>query len=391
MKNVRWTLQDPHVRAIRAFAIAHAIGERTKIALGAALLVTGLLLAAASRAQAVVADKPLSAAVARIVAPYLEHKDFMGTILIAKSGRVLLSEGYGYANVASRIPNTPQTTFHLGSLTKQFTAAGVLLLSERGLLSLDDAVNQYIPDPPTSWAHMTIRQLLTHTAGIHNFTDDQDFDRFSMVPITPSKWLERLRREPLDFKPGERFSYSNSGYILLGYLIEKLAGQSYGRFLQANVTDVLGMKNTGIYNREVVDPGQALGYQQNSRGIEPTVYEDPSVPFSAGSLYSTTGDLLRWEEGLMEQHLLREDTLQQMLTPSPSGYGLGLNITEEDGHRVIEHGGAIEGFSATLAYYPADRLVIAVLSNVSGSAPASMRPQLAAIARGQLPSYHPHD
>src|SRR5262249_24508562 len=181
-----------------------------------------LLLAGTSLAQSV--D---SARMDQIAQSYVSNTQFMGSVLVARGGEVLFSKGYGSANLEWQIPNTPSTKFRLGSITKQFTAASILLLEERGKLKVDDLVKKYMPDAPTAWDKMTIFHVLTHTAGIPNFTSFPDYQASEPFATTPEKLVARFRDKPLEFEPGSRMNYSNSGYILLGYLIERISGQSY--------------------------------------------------------------------------------------------------------------------------------------------------------------------
>ncbi len=187
------------------------------------ILIT-LLLAGACLAQDV-------ARMEQVIQSYVSGKRFMGTALVAQNGKVLLSKGYGFANAEWDIPNSPSTKFRLGSITKQFTAACILLLEERGKLKIDDPVKKYMPDAPAAWDKITIFHVLTHTSGIPSFTGFPDYRSTEAIATTPEKLVARFRDKPLDFQPGEKWSYSNSGYVLLGYLIEKISGQSYRDFV----------------------------------------------------------------------------------------------------------------------------------------------------------------
>src|ERR1700675_4716557 len=178
----------------------------------------------------------------QVVQSYVSDKKFMGSVLVARGDEVLLSKGYGSANLEWNIPNSPATKFRLGSVTKQFTAASILLLEERGKLKTDDLVKKYMPDAPAAWDKITIFHLLTHTSGIPNFTGFAEYGPTESLPTTPEKLVARFRDRPLDFQPGEKWSYSNSGYVLLGYLLEKVSGETYEKFLQANIFGPLGMK-----------------------------------------------------------------------------------------------------------------------------------------------------
>ena len=215
---------------------------------------------------------------------------------------------------------------------QQFTAACTLLLEERGKLKLDVPVKTYLPDAPPTWDKVTIFNLLTHTSGIPSFTEFPDYSATQATPTTPEKLVARFRDKPLNFQPGEKWEYSNSGYALLGYLIEKASGQSYSQFVQDNVFTPLGMKDSGYDSNAMVLWHRASGYTSDGGKIVNANYVAMSIPFSAGALYSTTEDLLRWEQGLMGGKLLSPASLQKMTTPFQHDYAFGVAVrTENDG------------------------------------------------------------
>jgi CubicO group peptidase (beta-lactamase class C family) len=293
---------------------------------------------------------------------------FMGAILVARNGKILLSKGYGKANLGWQIPNSSGTRFRLGSVTKQFTAASILLLEERSKLNIDDPIAKYMPDAPPAWGPITFFNLLTHTSGIPDLTAFPDFDATEAYPTTPEKLVGRFRDKPLDFPPGTQFKYSNSGYILLGYLIEKVTGQTYRQFVQENIFDPLGMKSSGYDSNVDIVAQHAEGYASGKSGLVVAGYVDMSIPFAAGGLYSTTEDLLRWQDGLYGGKLLSPASLARMTTPFKEDYAFGVAVDPDvRGNRVIWHRGAIEGFSASLIYVPVERLSVIVLSNIEGS------------------------
>ncbi len=233
--------------------------------------ITLLLLSASCLAQDV-------ARMEQVAQYYLSNKTFMGSVLVAHGSDVLLSKGYGSANLEWNIPNAPNTKFRLGSVTKQFTAASILLLEERGKLKTSDPVKILMPDAPAAWDKITIYNLLTHTSGIANFTSFPDYGTQEPFATTPEKLVARFRDKPLDFQPGEKWSYSNSGYVLLGYLIEKASGESYEKFVQDNIFGPLGMKDSGYDSNSAIILRRAAGYTPgkdgpSERGIHP--YEHP--------------------------------------------------------------------------------------------------------------------
>jgi CubicO group peptidase (beta-lactamase class C family) len=306
----------------------------------------------------------------------------MGTVLVARDGEVLLSEGFGFANLEWRIPNTPVTKFRLGSVTKQFTGAAILLLAERGELSLDDSIKKHWPDTPTDWESVTFFHLLTHTAGIPNMAALPNFATYRLSPSPVARTVALLKDKPLEFAPGSEMRYSNSGYVLLGYLIERISGKSYAEFLRDNIFTPLGMMDTGYdVHAEIIDR-RASGYVAAPGGFSNAPYVDMTLPHAAGALYSTTQDLLRWTQGLFSGRLLTPPSLEKMTTPFKNDYALGVSSMERNGQIAITHGGAIEGFNTNLTFYPADRTTVVVLGNVSGPAPGQIAAQIGAVLYG---------
>ena len=346
-----------------------------------------LLLAAIGLAQDVFAQDV--SRMEQVVQASVSDKTFMGSVLVARGDEILLSKGYGSANLEWDIPNTPNTKFRLGSVTKQFTAASILLLEERGKLTTDDLVKKFMPDAPAAWDKITIFHLLTHTSGIPNFTAFPDYQSQQPFAATPEKLVARFRDKPLDFEPGEKWSYSNSGYVLLGYVLEKASGETYENFVQANIFEPLGMKDSGYDSNSAILLRRAAGYARGKDGAVNAGFIHMSIPFSAGALYSTTEDLLRWEQGLFGGKVLSAASLAKMTAPFKSDYACGVSVRTVSGHKVIDHGGGIEGFNTFLAYYPEHKLTVVALANLNGRAPQEIVTRLAALARGEnveLPS-----
>ena len=268
----------------------------------------------------------------------------------------------------------------LGSITKQFTAASILLLEERRKIRLTDPVKVYLPDAPAAWDHITIYNLLTHTSGIPDFTSFPDYIPTQREPTTPAQLVARFRNKPLDFPPGTSWMYSNSGYEVLGYLIEKISGMRYKDFVKQNLLRPQGMNESGYDTADAVIPHRASGYTPDSDGPVNAAYLDMSIPYAAGGLYSTTHDLWRWERALFGGRVLSASSLKAMTTPFKNDYALGLAVHTVDGQTVIEHGGGINGFNTVLAYYPADTWTVVVLANLNGSAPDEIARDLAKVA-----------
>lgn len=325
----------------------------------------------------------------QIIQADVSAKTFMGSALVARGNQIILNKGYGSADLEWNLPNSPTTKFRLGSLTKQFTAACVLLLEERGKLRLSDPIKKYLPDAPAAWDAITIHHLLSHTSGIPNLTAFPDYESTKTLPTTPEKTIARFRDKPLDFPAGDRFAYSNSGYIVLGTIIEKVSGMPFARFVQENLFTALGMANSGYDSPDAILPQRASGYVHGPKGLGNAPYIDMSIPFAAGGLYSTTEDLLKWQQALASGKVVNPASFEKMTTVVQGTYGYGLNIATTKGHKQIAHGGGIEGFNAFLAYYPGDptktedRLIVIVLANVNGSAPQNIAARLAAIVHGE--------
>lgn len=327
----------------------------------------------------------------QVVQSYVTDQQFMGSILVAQHGKVLLDKGYGCANLEWQIPNSPITKFRIASLTKQFTAVAILLLEERGQLKITDLLNQYMPDAPVAWEKVSIFHLLNHTSGIPNYTRFADFAAFTISAKTPEQQIAYFRDKPLEFNPGANFEYNNSGYVLLGYLIEKITGQSYEDFIVSQIFKPLSMNNSGYDNNADVLPSRASGYKVGDKGIMNAEYLDMSIPYSAGSLYSTTQDLLQWQNALFGGKILSAESLDKMLKPFINHYGLGVIIQSLEGHQVVMHAGGTSGFNTYMIYAPHDDLTIIVLANLIsfGWVAQDLAFKMAKLARGSsvtLPS-----
>ena len=311
------------------------------------------------------------------------NHQFMGTVLVAKGDRLLINQGYGFADLEWSVPNKPDTKFRIGSITKQFTAACILLLQERGKLKVEAPLKTYLPDAPEAWGGVTIFNLLTHTSGIPDFTRLPEYRSLETSPQTPEQLIAKIRDKPLEFPPGSNWAYSNSGYLLLGFVLEKLSGESYAQFVKKNLLDPVGMKDSGYDTHSAVIHHRASGYAPSPDGPVNAPYIDMSVPFAAGGLYSTTGDLLRWERALFGGKVLSGASLEEMTTPFKHNYGFGVGIrTPSDGDKIVLHSGGIEGFNTSLIHGARDDLVVVVLSNVNGPAADELANDLFKVAHG---------
>jgi len=311
------------------------------------------------------------------VQPYVDAQMFMGSVLVAEDGKVIFSKSYGTADLEWKVPNSPTTRFNIASMTKQFTAASILLLEDRGKLKTDNLVKKYLPEAPASWDKITIYHLLTHTSGIRE-------DAATYEPGTPDKLV--FNDKPLNFQPGEKWAYTNLGYIVLGYLVERITGQTYEDFVHDNLFKPLGMNDSGMFSFVTVIPRRASGYWPGSNGIENADRSfDTRIGFSSGSLYSTTEDLLRWDDGLFSGKLLTPTSLLKMTAPFKSDYACGLYVKRVNGHLMIEHDGNNIGYNADMAYYPEKRIAVIVLANLNGTVTGEMTKALAAVAHEETP------
>jgi len=294
---------------------------------------------------------------------YTKKNMFSGSVSIARNGTVLLSKGYGMANYSFDVPNTAQTKFKLASVSKQFTAMAIMILQEQGKLSTEDKLTKFIADYPNG-DKITIHHLLTHTSGIYNFTNAEHYDSIMVLPHTLEKIISYFKNKKLDFEPGEKFSYSNSGYILLSYIIEKASGKSYAEFMTSQIFEPLGMKNSGVCDGNKLIKNFALGYTNGEKGLENSPYIDMSIPSGAGGLYSTVEDLQTWDRAFYSEKLVKKTTIDKIVTPFKDKYAYGWKIDEYASHVWINHSGGIQGFNTIINRFPQEELCIVVLKNV---------------------------
>lgn len=300
-----------------------------------------------------------SAALAEYVQGRANAGAFQGAVLVAQDGRVLLSKGYGVAD--TDLPATPQTRYRLASLTKQFTAAAILLLQQQGRLKVQDPVCTYITPCPPAWQPITIHQLLSHTSGLPNYTDFFDFEATEGQVTTPQALLARFRDLPLSFAPGTLYSYGNSGYCVLGLIIERVSGQPYAEFMRDAIFAPLGMQDTGVDTGVgAVSAGVAPGYGAVGQR---SGFLDASTLFASGNLYSSAEDLARWDAALRDDRLLNVVSRQQMQTPNLFEYGYGVKVQQFDERLMVSHPGLMTGSATFLARFPEQRVVVIVLSN----------------------------
>ncbi len=295
------------------------------------------------------------------------------SVLVSRDGKELFCRGYGLARVKEKLTAGPDTPFRIGSVTKQFTSAAILKLREDGKLDVSDKLSKFFPGFPRG-DEVTLHHLLSHTSGIHSYTDTPGFIKEVTSPVKTTVLVEKIRKEPFDFEPGQRFKYSNSGYFLLGLIVEKASGKPYGEYLREKFFRPLGMKNTGLHRRGFEPAGEALGYTHSGKGYKRAVDWDMSWAGGAGALYSTVRDLGLWNEGLFAFKVLERKSLDLAFTPNKlldeSGktfYACGWAISRYRGLRLVGHSGGLHGFQSYLARYPEQNLTVAVLANAEFS------------------------
>ncbi|MCA1616615.1 MAG: serine hydrolase [Acidobacteria bacterium] len=354
----------------------------------AALLFACLIVSnlAPARAQAPAQAPDPTAKIEEYMNAAIKAKNFNGSILVARRGGPVVARGYGMADFEGRVPNTSKTRFRIGSLTKQFTAAAVLLLQERGKLSVQDSVCKHVDPCPAAWQPIKIHHLLSHTAGIPNFTSFPDYMKTMGQPSPPATTITRFRDRPLEFQPGENLKYSNSGYVLLGHVIERVSGQPYGAFMRENIFKPLKMENTGYDDASASAGPRAKGYRTGPGGVPtPAEHIDMTIPHAAGALYSTVEDLHLWDQALNSDRVLKKASLDAMFTAVRDDYAYGWRVArQEPGRTLHTHGGGINGFTSYIARYPADGVTVVVLANLEGAVSSSrVARDLAAIVYGE--------
>lgn len=334
-----------------------------------------------------IAGQDLAAKIEQYMQAQVKMNHFSGSILTARNGKVLFEKGYGLANIEWNILNTPKTKFRLGSITKQFTAMAIMQLQGKGLLNVQDPICKYLSNCPETWQAVKIHHLLTHTSGIPSFTEQPEYEKKMMMPCTKDEMLARFRDLPLEFQPGEKFKYDNSGYFLLGLIIEKVTKKTYGAVLQDQIFDPLEMKDSGYDFSRSILLQRASGYSMSDGKFANAAYLDMGQPYSAGALYSTVEDLLRWDQALYTEKLLPKKMMEALFTPFKENYAYGWTVQAPSPdtffRRLISHGGGINGFSTFISHYPDDHVTVIVLSNLESTAAAPITKALSAILFGE--------
>jgi CubicO group peptidase (beta-lactamase class C family) len=346
----------------------------------AILVLCGVAIAVpfAARAQnSSSTDGGISAKVDAYVNGEMRAEKIPGLALaIVRDGRIVKAKGYGLANIELDVPVKPETIFQTGSVGKQFTATAVMMLVEDGKIHLDDSIGKYLPGSPASWNNITVRNLLTHTSGVADYESDSLAKKGAAFinlrkDYTEDELFAKFGELPLDFQPGSKWRYSNSGYVLLGILIHKVTGQFYGDVLQERIFGPLGMTSTRIISEADIIPNRAAGYRLVNGEIKNQDWVSPSLNTTAdGALYTNVIDMAKWDAALYTEKLLKKGSLDRMWSAvglndgKTAPYGFGWDVTEVNGHRLIEHGGAWQGFTTQISRYVDDRFTVIVLTNL---------------------------
>ena len=318
------------------------------------------------------------------------------SVLVVKGGETILRKAYCMSNLELNVPLSSNMVFRIGSVTKQFTSAGIMRLVEQGKLKVSDPITKYLPEYPTHGHNITIENLLTHTSGIKNYTNmSENMKEIVNEDLTVDELVDSFKKAPMDFVPSTSFRYSNSGYILLGAIIEKISGKSYTDYIQDEIFIPLGMTHSYYGSFTKVIPNRVMGYKVIDGGFLNADYISMRIPYSAGSILSTVDDLQKWNDALHSEKVVSAESYSKMTTPyllangknagsakSDQGYGYALHVTELKGHRMIGHTGGIPGFTSKVQWMADEKLLVIVLSNTGNPVfkPESIANQLSAIA-----------
>lgn len=314
---------------------------------------------------------------------YANAGRLQGSALVAKDGKIILAKGYGLANIELDVANKPETKFRLGSITKQFTATLILQLQEQGKLNVNDPISKYIPNSPETWKDITIHHLLTHTSGIPTYTSG-DYVKHMRENTPPLEFIKRFRDLPLEFQPGSQFKYDNSGYFLLGVIVEQVTGKKYEDVLRQNIFDRLDMADSGYDWAATILRNRATGYSKDQDKVINADYQDMSQPYAAGSLYSTVLDMYKWDRALYTDKILSAKSREAAFTQQKQNYGYGWMIGRQHGHKIVEHGGGISGFATSIRRAVEEDAVAIVLTNTDrGGNPGKIATDLLGVVLGE--------
>ena len=338
-------------------------------------------------------DKQLFSEFDKMLSEQYKTNETGATALVARNGQIVYKKAFGMANLEYNIPMQVDNIFRIGSITKQFTAVAILQLMEQGKLNLQDDITKFIPDYPMHGHKITIEHLLTHTSGIQSLTAMKDFRERMILDLTPSELINYFKNQPMEFTPGTKWNYNNSGYILLGYIIEKISGKTYPQYLEENFFKPLDMTNSLYGNDSKIIKNRAGGYEKDSSVVVNAFHLSMTQPYSAGSIQSTVEDLFKWHQAIHSYKLLKKESLDKAFTKykltdgteTVYGYGWFLNNIQES--PTIEHGGGINGFSTESIYLPKEEVFVAVFSNCYCNSPTAIVEKITALTIGKPYKY----
>lgn len=339
--------------------------------------------------SALMSDEDLAKAINETLTQSYKPNEPGAAVIVVKDGKVLFRKGYGMANLELGVPVEPDMVFRLGSITKQFTAVAVLMLAEQGKLSLSDEITKFLPDYPTKGHKITVEHLLNHTSGIKSYTSMPEWLALWRKDTTVKELIDLFKDQPMDFAPGEKWSYNNSGYFLLGAIIEKASGQTYQDFVEKNIFAPLGMKHSYYDNTSRIIPRRVTGYSKGSEGFRNAAYLSMFQPFAAGSLMSSVDDLALWDAALYTDKLVKQESLKRAWTASlltnkkSAHYGYGWSLSSYEDRALIEHSGGINGFATYAVRVPDQRTYVAILTNRDWMSPGLVGFKIAALTIGK--------
>jgi len=314
---------------------------------------------------------------------YTAKYPFSGSVIVALDGKPIYNQCFGYANVEHQVPVGPDTRFGIWSVSKSFAAMAIALLVEDGLIRFDDPVSDYMPSFK-AYEPMTIRHLLQHRSGLPNFTNMPEYNaHLNKWPLDKEQTLALLQDKPLDYSPGESFAYNNTGYYVLGLVIEQVSGMSFASFVSSRILQPLGMLDTGVNNGRSVIPNLASAYAASGSELAPAEYIDMSTVTSAGGMYATAADLLKWDQALGSGKLISKELSDQAFDFTEDGYELGWFLDRRLGRRRISHSGAYRGFRSELHRYPNDGITVILLTNYDFVPSTKLAQSLADLALGE--------
>ncbi len=353
--------------------------------IAACLLASWIAATPSAEADTRVDTARLGQRIEAMVKPYVELRDFSGTILVAQGDEVLFARGFGKADFELVVENTPTTRFMIGSISKQFTAAAVLALEVDGRLNVTDAVSKHVPDYPRG-DEITIHHLLTHRSGIADIYTLEQYGSLKHADPTLAQVVAQFQQLPLDFEPGSQYSYCNSGYTLLAHIIELTSGMSYSEFMTSRVFQPAGMEDSGASQDRAIVEGLATGYDPlGQQGLRRAIEVAPALLTGSGSVYSTADDLLQWHRALSSNAVLPDSSRTKMMSSHGSSYGYGVSVFERFGGKVIEHDGRLPGYACDLARYLDIDAVVIILGNVQSSMRDRLRDDIASLIHGEEP------